>query len=165
LTPLVDCPPLTVQAICTELTITTNVPPVALSQVQRPFTGRSARILSAAVFFPVLLFGIGLFDRKKRRIATIALSLIFLSGFTLLSGCSSNPTQTAAMVTPVGTSTVIVTMTGPDNVTKTVSITLNVLAATPVTAKVTYPNKPTAPTFKPAHILANTALLKPFSLL
>jgi len=143
LSPSTDCTPSSATAVCTTLTITTNVPPLALQSQMRPLMGNNgARILSAAVFFPALLFGLGLFKRKDKRISMLVLTLALLAGFGALSGCASNATQTAALPTPAGTSTVTVTMTGPNNITQTITLTLNVLAATPVTAQLDRPMPP-----------------------
>jgi len=109
----------------------------------RPLMGNNgARILSAAVFFPALLFGFGLIKRKDKRISMLVLTLALLAGFSALSGCASNATQTPATATPTGTGTVTVTMTGPNNITQTITLTLNVLAATPVTAQLDRPMPP-----------------------
>lgn len=143
LSPSTDCTPSSATAVCTTLTITTNVPPLALQSQMRPLMrNNGARILSAAVFFPALLFGFGLFKRKDKLISMLVLTLALLAGFGALSGCASNATQTAALPTPTGTSTVTVTMTGPNNITQTVTLTLNVLAATPVTAQLNHPMPP-----------------------
>jgi sugar lactone lactonase YvrE len=132
LSPATDCTPSVATAVCTTLTITTNVPQIALAP-PAPGTGsRGARILCAAVFLPALL--LGLFQRRHRRMAMLALSVALLAGFTMLSGCASNPTQANVVPTPVGTYTVMVTMAGPDSVTVTTNLTLNVLQGTTVTA-------------------------------
>ena len=121
--------------------------------------GGDVRILSAAVFFPTLLLGLGLFTRKAKRASLLMIALAFLVGFGMLSGCVSNPTQELIMPTPTGTSTVTVTMMGPNSVTQTIPLTLTVIASAPVTAHVAYPREGTSKGFAPESTLASSLLL------
>lgn len=125
--------------VCTTLTIYSNVPPIALTSQLKPLsTGSRMSILSAALLVPALLF-FAPFTLKRKRLPFVVVALAFLIGFTSLSGCASNPTQTPAKDTPVGTSTVMVTITGPNSVVQTIPITLTVIASTPLTSQLVEP--------------------------
>ena len=125
---------------CTTLTIYSNVPPVALQSRLNPIaTGRRLSILSAALFVPALLLFVP-FTRKHKRLPWTLVAIAFVIGFAGLSGCASNPTQTPAKSTPVGTSTITVTLTGPDGVVQSVPLTLNVIASTPLASQLAVPS-------------------------
>jgi sugar lactone lactonase YvrE len=158
LTPATDCTPSVPTAVCTTLTITTNVPAVSLSQLDSGMGSNGSRILCAVVFLPALL--LGLFKRKDRRIAMLGVAIAFLAGFTMLSGCATNPTQAAAVITPVGTSTITVTMAGPDNVTITTNLTLNVLQSTTITAQLDR-SQPSILTGRTVPGILSASLLRP----
>jgi ABC-type transport system substrate-binding protein len=96
-------------------------------------------MLSAAIVFPAaLLLGLLPWSRRRKLISTTLLAVAF-AAFAGLSGCATNPTQAPATATPIGTSTVTITLTGPDSVVQTVPITLTVIQSTPVTAVVRRP--------------------------
>jgi len=125
----------TANAVCTTLTITTNVPPAALNaQLQHS----RSNMIAVAALLPVLLFGCGgLFSSRKRKLPwMMAIGVLMLAGLTMLPGCVSNVTQEAAGVTPTGTSTVTVTLTGSNGVTQSIPFTLTIVQATAVTAQV-----------------------------
>jgi hypothetical protein len=78
----------------------------------------------------------------------------------MLSGCATNPTQAAAVITPVGTSTITVTMAGPDNVTITTNLTLNVLQSTTITAQLDR-SQPSILTGRTVPGILSASLLRP----
>lgn len=121
--------------VTTALTIYTNTTPlVQQTKLNRPSPGKSPRQLLALALLPSLLFGCGAWVGFRRRnnwsrFLSIFVAAFILSGLIYLSGCSSNATREAAGVTPTGTSTVSIVLTGPDNVTHTMPITLTVVAS------------------------------------
>ncbi len=121
--------------VTTALTIYTGVTPLTLeSRLQAPGKGSSPRPLMAAALFPALFLGfagwMGFRRRSWSRLLTLLLTVGTLSMLVCMQGCTSNPTQEAATITPTGTSTVNVVMTGPDSTSQTIPITLTVIANT-----------------------------------
>lgn len=121
--------------VTTALTIYTNVTPLTLqSQVQAQRPASAPRELLAAALFPALLFGFagctGFRRRHWNRLLALLVAVGTLSALICIQGCTSNATQQAAGVTPTGTSTVNVVLSGPDNITQTIPITLTVVATT-----------------------------------
>jgi sugar lactone lactonase YvrE len=118
----------------TELTIYTNTTPlVQQSQLNAPAApGDAPRTLLALALLPCLLCGFGGLRSFRRRYWGRLLMLVaaasLLTGLLGLSGCNSNATQQAAGITPAGTSTVNVVLSGPNSVTQTLPITLVVVA-------------------------------------
>jgi len=125
--------------VTTALTIYTNTTPlVQQTELIRPFPGKSPRQLLTLALLPSLLFGFGAWVSFRRRhnwsrYLSIFGAAFVLSGLIYLSGCTSNSTQQTAGVTPAGTSTVNIVLTGPDSVTQTIPITLTVVASTSTT--------------------------------
>ncbi len=143
----------------TALTIYTNVTPLAQqSRLDLPArSGFPPRLLAAALV-PSLLFGFAWLGFRRRHWARLLLvfACVSLLGSALvLSGCS-NATQEKAGVTPAGTSTIDVVLSGPDSVTQTVPITLTVISAS--TSQLT---APTGPLFHWMGIPASTAGVVP----
>ncbi len=123
--------------VCTSMTITTNVPPVALNaRLEAPST--RSRVLAATLLLPALLLLMP-FSRRRRQMPLLLVAVLCLAGLVSLSGCASNATQTPAQSSPVGTSTIKVTASGPDNVTQTIPVSVNILTATAVTAQLSAP--------------------------
>ncbi len=119
--------------VTTALTIYTNTTPLAQqSRLDPAAAGKTQRALLAAALLPCVLFGfggwVGFRRRHWSRFLMLMVGALFFSSLLYLSGCTSNATQQAAGVTPTGTSTVNVVLTGPDSVTQTIPITLVVTA-------------------------------------
>lgn len=107
----------------TTLTINTDVSTSAmLAPADRPGSIGAARMLSLAV----LLLPAMIFVRRRRFARALGITLLLLWGGTalLVSGCGSGSGGTTSPVTPVGTSTVVLSSSGSSNpLNLTVTIT------------------------------------------
>ncbi|MGA2276734.1 MAG: Ig-like domain repeat protein [Terracidiphilus sp.] len=117
----------------TSLTIYTNVTPLVLqSMLDKHGPSNETAILLGSALIPSMLFAFsgwtGFRRRNRLNSMMIFAAAALLSSILMLSGCASNATQEKSGVTPTGTSTVQVVLTGPGGVTHSIPITLTVVA-------------------------------------